>query len=102
LNEAGQEAFLVLTDVQYNLRPRVNSRLRTPILTQEQVTGHFLAKRNAIVIYSETVSGNPLKAKNVVRYLLNYAGALGGSELFQKEEYVVSFSKNILSSYLIS
>jgi hypothetical protein len=99
LNIRGQEAFVVLTDVNVKSLPRVNPNLQTPILTKEQALSHFQGKRNPIVIYSETVNGNPLNAANVVRYLLNYPGALGGAINFPEEEFIVSFSENIARSY---
>jgi hypothetical protein len=99
LNCAGQDAFLVLSDFQTKESPRVNPDLKTPILTNEQAQAHFLSNRNPIAIYPETIPGNPLGATRVVRYLLNYAGALGGENVFPQNEYVIAFSKNIASHY---
>jgi hypothetical protein len=50
------------------------------------------------VIYSETVPGNPLKAKRVIRYLLHFPGALGGTKKFNTDEWLVAYSKKIMDS----
>ena len=48
----------------------------------------FFSKRNSIVIYPETLYGNPLEAENVVRWLLYFhrfkdvEGAFGKNDLF--------------------
>lgn len=99
LNQIGEEAYLILSDPYFKSEPRINGRLNTPILSSEQAKMHSKNGRNPIVIYSETVDGNPLKSENVVRYLLNYSGALGGSEVFPDSEYLISFSKNIALDY---
>jgi hypothetical protein len=99
LNQIGHEAYLVLSDPYIKSEPRINGSLNTPILTQEQAKMHVTRGRNPIVIYSETVKGNPLKSENVVRYLLNYSGALGGNEIFSEKELIISFSKNIATDY---
>lgn len=43
---------------------------------------------NSIVIYPEIVSGNPLKAKKVVRWVLNDPGLLGGDSFYNSDESV--------------
>lgn len=99
LNCAGQDAYLVLSDYPSKSSPRANGNLKTPILTTEQAHAHFLSGRSPITIYPETIPGNPLGAACVVRYLLNYAGALGGESIFPAKEYVVAFSQNIAKHY---
>jgi len=99
LNCAGEEAFLILSDVPNRTEPRINPKLKTPILTQEQAIAHFRGKRNPIVVYPETIKGNPLGSTNTVRYLLNYAGLLGGNSNFHPNEYVIAFSANIAKHY---
>lgn len=99
LNLNGYEAYLVTSDIPFRSQPRVSGDLFTPILTHEQYLSHYEAGINPIVLYSETVRGNPLKAKNVVRYLLNYVGSLGGDTKFNQDEYILAFSKNIARHY---
>ena len=43
---------------------------------------------NSIVVYPEIVSGNPLRARRVVRWALNNPGLLGGDRRFADEEMV--------------
>jgi len=43
---------------------------------------------DAVVIYPEIISGNPYKAKNVVRWVLNDPGLLGGDKYYTDNEIV--------------
>jgi hypothetical protein len=45
------------------------------------------------------VPGNPLKATRVIRYLLNYSGALGGQTEFPPTEFLIAYSLNIALDY---
>jgi hypothetical protein len=99
LNEKGFPAYLILTEAIHAGEPRVNPNLRTPILTNEIADAHYRAGLTPIVVYSETIPGNPLNATAVVRYLMNYAGALGGEKLFDDNEMIIAFSKKISMHY---
>ena len=99
LNTSGQKAYLVLTEGPHQGEPRVNYQLLTPILSQEGCDAYFKAGVTPVVIYSETIPGNPLGATCIVRYLMNFAGALGGPSLFDENELIVSFSKKIAEDY---
>jgi len=96
---AGSQAYLVLTEASHQGLPRINPDLHTPILTQEVSDAYFRNKMNPIVIYSETIPGNPLGANCIVRFLMNYSGALGGPNYFEDGEYIIAFSKNIAIDY---
>lgn len=50
-------------------------------------------QENAIVVYPEIIFGNPLGIKNVVRFVLNYPGLLGGSESYHPSEFIVTHNK---------
>ena len=97
LNQNGQEAWLVLHNPKENLNP-TDLDLNTPIISQEKVNEHLAEGRTPTVIYSETVPGNPLKAKRVIRYLLHFPGALGGTKKFPDSEWLIAYSKKIMDS----
>ena len=99
INMTGNQAYLVLTEASHQGLPRVNPDLHTPILTQEVSDAYYRNKTNPVVIYSETIPGNPLNANCIVRFLMNYCGALGGPTSFGDSEYVIAFSKNIATDY---
>jgi predicted O-linked N-acetylglucosamine transferase (SPINDLY family) len=45
-----------------------------------------------IIVYPEVVTGNPLKARRVVRYILNVPGKLSGTKTYAKHELLVAYS----------
>jgi hypothetical protein len=94
LNKIGCSAFLVLHNPN-ECTIKTNHKLNTPILDQELADIHFNDAKIPTVIYSETIPGNPLGASRIVRYLLNYVGALGGPSSFSKNELLVSYTKSI-------
>jgi hypothetical protein len=94
LNKAGYSAYLVLHN-PFESNIQTNPLLTTPVLSQDLADLHFRNGRVPTVIYSETIPGNPLRASRVVRYLLNYPGALGGSTKFSPNELLVSYTKAI-------
>ena len=50
----------------------------------------------SIVIYPEVVSGNPLKARKVVRWVLNNPGLLGGDATYPDDEMVFVYDRQRL------
>ena len=90
----GCQAWLVLTNPK-SKEQLVNPNLHTPILSQLQGRVHASFGKSPVVVYSETILGNPLKARRVIRWVLNFPGALGGSLQFPNNEYVVAYSKKI-------
>jgi hypothetical protein len=91
LNLMGQSAFVH--------SPSTNFELNTPLLTQDIVNYHYRLGNTPITIYPEILSGNPCNAEFCVRYLLNFAGALGGPKLYPQDDYIVSFSRDIQNHY---
>ncbi len=63
--------------------------LSTPILSDLKIVRR---NPNWIVIYPETVFGNPLLGQNVVRWLLHHPGILNGTFAFSKNELHIRYS----------
>lgn len=97
LNESGHEAYLVLSNGSRR-NQLSNPNLNTPVLSQVNADLHFQAKRYPKVVYSETIPGNPLNADCIIRYYLNYPGALGGTKDFDDSEMRLAYTKNIAAS----
>lgn len=74
---------------------RTDPRLITPTLTLGRHQEHLNRNLNPIVIYPETVAGNPLEASCVVRYVLNFPGLLGGDAHFDKREIIFGYSEEL-------
>lgn len=96
LNRKGFPAFIQIFGNKKG--PLFSPDLIAPELTYRVVLDHFESKRTPIVVYPEVVSGNPLKASCVVRYLLNYPGLLGGDREYQFDEMVFAYSDALASS----
>jgi O-antigen biosynthesis protein len=71
-------------------RGRVNPAWQTPLWPSE------VAPEDAIVVYPEVKRGNPLQARRVVRWCLNYPGALSGDSLFARDEMVFAWDARML------
>jgi hypothetical protein len=53
---------------------------------------------DCVVIYPEVICGNPLGAKNVVRYVLNYPGNRGGDANYPDSELVFVYNRRVMSA----
>lgn len=51
---------------------------------------HFNQERT-VVIYGETIIGNPLKASNVVRWIMNTPGVSGGDGVYQLTDHIFQY-----------
>ncbi len=71
--------------------------LNRPILDLETFEFHQNNNYNPIIIYSDTVDGNPLGARNVVRYMMNYNNLFGDYKKGDNE-LVMAYSKQIAQS----
>lgn len=54
-------------------------------------------RNNDIVVYPEIIFGNPLRFKNVVRWVLYFSGVLGGQTSYSAGELVFTWSKEYLA-----
>lgn len=99
LNQSGHLSWLVVHGLISNDRSSVNAELNTPVLTNEIRDQHFKAGLAPIVIYPETIPGNPLKAQVVIRWILNYPGILGGPKTFERSDYAMAYSAKIAQEY---
>jgi len=119
LNEIGYEAYLYpafkttfihqekwLKPILSILYASFKSRyLRTFKILQDNNTPVFIIKKNNyiddefIVIYAEGVAGNPLKAKNVVRWLLQKPGYNYKGTFFGNSELIFSYNPVYLDNF---
>jgi len=68
--------------------------LNAPLVTTE--AARQLCSSGYIAIYPETIPGNPLEARCVVRWVLNRPGLLGGDEVYDDSELVYYYSEAFL------
>lgn len=71
-----------------------NPEWYTPVA--DGVKQRKLIEDGAIVVYPEVVSGNPLHAKRVVRWILNEPGKLGGDKTYDPTELRFAFMRQLL------
>jgi hypothetical protein len=87
INEAGYRAYIT---------PCITSPiLNTPILTNDVIQYYQLIGVEPIAIYGERVSGNPLNAKSVVRYLGNYINHFNDIVSYNDKDLILSYSEGM-------
>ncbi|OIN47891.1 hypothetical protein BLL37_10660 [Pseudomonas azotoformans] len=93
----GEQAFLI---VHPHFPPYLSAHptLNTPVLTKRVMDFHRAQGLTPITVYPESIKGNPMRAPFIVRYVLNYAGLLGGDALFPEAEYCISYSAAIAAT----
>lgn len=85
LNKKGYRTFITGST-------RTNPELVAPLIPMYVAKG--LAQNTAVrVVYPETVTGNPLGAKVVIRWVLNRPGLLAGDRVYDPKEIVFNYSK---------
>lgn len=99
LNELGYNAYLWPNF--FGVRPNLRKKIKAYLKKKHYVTrndfisplaGKAELNENCIVIYSEVDYGNPLGAKNVVRWLLHKPGFHTGVVKFGKDELLFFFA----------
>jgi len=98
LNTSGHPAWMIIHGTNSMKNRLVSGSLITPVLTEDIRDQHYAVGVPPIVIYPETIPGNPLNAQIVVRWLLNYPGLLGGQDSFSSGEILLAYSKKIADS----
>jgi O-antigen biosynthesis protein len=79
---------------ELNQRSGIEAYLNTPDINPEWNTPLWNFDTNEfIAIYPEIVDGNPFNAKQIVRYVLNNAGKLGGPRSYDPEVIIFAFSE---------
>lgn len=74
-----------MTGKGFRLNPRMNTRL-LPLMADAQAA-------DVVTIYGETVSGNPLGARNIVRWFLHQPGFHTGEQNFGEGEFHIDFNE---------
>jgi len=92
LNRAGERAYLI-TQPYYLPVYAVNPALQTPLVTTTILRHDFERGLAPIVVYPETIKGNPFRAPFVTRYIMNIPGLLGGDSIYDDDEYLLTYSK---------
>ncbi|MFJ4145760.1 hypothetical protein [Pseudomonas sp. NPDC089734] len=97
LNRMGEQAFLIMNPY---FPPSLSTHptLNTPLLNKRIMDYHRAEGLTPITIYPESIKGDPMQAPFIVRYILNYAGLLGGDEQFPDTEYCISYSEAIAAT----
>ena len=100
LNEMGHQAYLWPNQlgVRPNLRKKIKNYLKRPSFIthpdyRTPIADKSVLTEKSIVVYSEVDYGNPLGAKNVIRWLLHKPGFHTGVTNFGKEELFFYFSE---------
>lgn len=94
INQKNGSAWLVFSNPSRK-DSGVNPDLMTPVLSRKAMKEHQKLGLSVSVVYTETIAGNPLRADRVIRWLLNYPGALGGPTEYSDKEWVISYSGKI-------
>ena len=97
LNRVGQEAFLVIHPA-WSRSDATHPDLLTPQLDAAAVTRHKALGVSPIVVYPETIFGNLLGARTVVRYVLNFPGLLGGDNTYPATDIIFGYSQTLAAA----
>lgn len=94
LNSSGAQAWMVpdgtpVSGLSHSLA------YTAPQLTADVASLHFNSGMTPVVVYSESIRGNPLQAPVVARWLLNSPGLLGGPSDFPNNETMYAYTSRL-------
>lgn len=95
LNRSGERAYILAYGGSDTV---VNPDWHTPMLAPPLVEAHGAQGLTPIVVYSDAVVGNPLQARCVARYVLNYPGSAGGDKVYPPDELVFGYTRRLAES----
>jgi hypothetical protein len=92
LNLLGYQAYIINTQPHIESDEGIHDFI-APMLTDAISHYHHKYGITPIIVYPETICGNPLNAEIIARYVLNYPGLLGGNEIFDDNEMIFTYSE---------
>lgn len=98
LNRLGFEAYVTHEPLGPGCPPSTTTALKAPILAKCHVEEHYNLGLTPIMLYPETVSGNPLEAPMVARWVLNFPGLLGGDASYAPDEICFGYSRELAAA----
>lgn len=99
LNQLGHLSWIVESEKLKDDVSYTSGFLNAPLLTSAIAKSHFELGLPPIVIYPETVIGNPLNAQLVARWLLSYPGSIGGPTSFEETDFCFAYSASIARAH---
>ncbi|NDE89985.1 MAG: hypothetical protein EB059_02440 [Alphaproteobacteria bacterium] len=93
LNRKGHMAYLYMHPALPWRKHQICPDLLAPVLNEQIVQSHFERGIAPIMVYPETITGNPFGSPCVVRYVLNFPGLLGGDTVYASEELCFSYGE---------
>ncbi len=93
LNRLGHTAYVLLYPAMPWRSNQIGPDLLTPVLNADIAKSHYERGLTPIMVYAETVAGNPFGSPCVVRYVLNFPGLLGGDKIYADNELCFSYGE---------
>lgn len=92
LNRRNIPAYIVPIGIGRNLFPK---ELHVLQIDERLNSRKALSQENCVVIYTETISNNPLSANYFIKYYLNYPELLNRKAKYEPNEISLPYSQNI-------